>query len=114
MPETQHPIDIAYEATTGGAFHEWVVSDQLAPDGWWGDGYILHTTCPSFLAKWGVVSREEASAFGSGIQIDEERSLVILTCSIYTPEDQVEQDELSMKKSEAISVLLEYFTRQQN
>ena len=45
------------------------------PTGCWGDWYIIHTTAPAFIAKWGMCSEDEAHAMGVGYGLGDGKSL---------------------------------------
>lgn len=110
--EETHPADALYESANGAPFHEWIVSFQDTPKGWWGYGYITHAAEPFFVAKWGFVSNKEASAFGRGLDVGNGRSLVTLNCTNYESEE-TDYELLEEKQNESLSVIVEHIVRQQ-
>jgi len=68
-------IDSLYENQAGHPFHEWVVTIGDSVEGWWGEGYVIHTVEPTFIAKWGFTTKLENSALSCGMRLDDDRYL---------------------------------------
>lgn len=100
-------VDTLYEGPTGHPFHEWIVTIGDSAEGWWGEGYIVHTVPPMCTAKWGFTTPVENSAFSCGISLDEHRCISCLVLS----EQQIEEDlesELERVLFQMPHVVLQY------
>jgi len=90
--ENELAIDSLYEnGTHGHFFHEWIVTADCDIEGWWGEGYIVHTVSPFVTAKWGFTSENERLAFPCSIKVEENR---YISCLPMNTEGNKNIDEL--------------------
>ncbi|PSU31703.1 hypothetical protein [Photobacterium lutimaris] len=95
--------------------NRWIVTDDGVPNGWWGEGYVIHIGEPSFICPWGLVSKTEASAMCACYPIEDGRYLAVSFAELIDNSDWRDSTEkLHELLREAINVILSQFEAWQN
>jgi len=114
MNETEEPAvapdEMLYEAQNGHPFHEWVITHGNGADGWWGEGYVIHTVDPCLTFKWGITNAGTSAAMSGGMQIGEtgEYVAVLLLNCVSADEPDTTAEVIDGLKAEAVYVAARY------
>jgi hypothetical protein len=110
MNKPTEPLDNCFEGNAGMPYNEWIVTMGNMPEGWWCDGYIIHTLAPAFVCKWDYCSHNELAAFGCGFPINETDCIALaLPEAINSRKPNIEK--LHEARMEARTVLMQYIDR---
>lgn len=91
----------------GRPLNRWLVTfDSI--DGWWGEGYVVHTGIPSFVCSWGWVTPLEAGAMAASISINAKESLAVCFNHPLSDDSLYEDDQYPSLMHQAVTAVYQY------
>jgi len=105
--DPKHPLESSFEGAEGAPYNEWVITMGEMPAEWWGDGYIIHTTAPAFIAKWGMCSESDAQAMGVGFGLGDGKSLGMMPAQPLG-KTKVSNDELHDWRGKGLAAVVQF------
>ena len=92
---------------SGRPLNRWLVTLDSV-EGWWGEGYVVHTGIPAFVCSWGWVTPLEAQAMASSISINAKESLAVCFTHPLSENSLFEDDQYPSLMHQAVTAVYEY------
>lgn len=92
---------------SGRPLTRWLVTLDSV-EGWWGEGYVVHTGIPSFVCSWGWVTPLEAQAMEGSISINAKESLAVCFSHALSEDSLHEDDQYPSLMHQAVTAVYEY------
>jgi len=98
---------VMYDPYSGRPLNRWLITLDSV-DGWWGEGYVVHTGKPSFVSSWGWISHLEAISMSASINFDKDRCLAVCFSHSLSDDDIYKSEEYHSLMQQALSAVVEY------
>lgn len=92
---------------SGRPLNRWLVTLDSV-EGWWGEGYVVHTGIPAFVCSWGWVTPMEAQAMAASISINAKESLAVCFTHSLSEDSLYEDDQYPSLMHQAVTAVYEY------
>ncbi|OCP65027.1 hypothetical protein [Vibrio parahaemolyticus] len=99
---------VMHDPISGRPLNRWIVTFDDKPDGWWGEGYVIHTSNPAFVCSWGRATLLEGEAMGASIKIGEDRCIAVCFSHSLAGINLYAEENFHNLMHQAVAVVCEY------
>lgn len=92
---------------SGRPLNRWLVTYESV-DGWWGEGYVVHTAKPSFVCSWGWVTPLEGQSMAAAINFGKDRCVAVCFSHSLSDDSLYEDDQYPHLMNQAVAAVVEY------